>query len=76
MNITGKSIADIVASIRQLVQSGQLEEGALLPPIRELAEQLGVNRNTVAAATGGPVGGRDVWAPEACSSDEALGTCS
>ena len=50
MNITGKSIADIVASIRQLVQSGQLEEGALLPPIRELAEQLGVNRNTVAAA--------------------------
>lgn len=30
--------------------SGKLEPGQLLPPMRELAEQLGVNPNTVAAA--------------------------
>lgn len=30
--------------------SGDLEPGQLLPPMRELAEQLGVNPNTVAAA--------------------------
>lgn len=30
--------------------SGELEPGQLLPPMRELAEQLGVNPNTVAAA--------------------------
>lgn len=30
--------------------SGDLEPGQLLPPMRELAERLGVNPNTVAAA--------------------------
>ena len=30
--------------------AGELEPGQLLPPIRELAERLGVNPNTVAAA--------------------------
>lgn len=33
-----------------MVQTGELTAGTALPPMRELAEQLNVNRNTVAAA--------------------------
>jgi DNA-binding transcriptional MocR family regulator len=48
--IKGRRAADISASIEQAVGAGALQPGQLLPPIRELAEQLGVNPNTVAAA--------------------------
>lgn len=50
MNIHGKTAAQIFDSVRALVQSQQLQPGASLPPVRELAVELGVNRNTVAAA--------------------------
>lgn len=50
VNVTGKSAAEIVESVRTLAQGGALSPGAPLPPVRELAAQLGVNRNTVAAA--------------------------
>ncbi|GAA2358174.1 hypothetical protein GCM10009854_40660 [Saccharopolyspora halophila] len=48
--IGGSSAAEIVESIRGLIDSGSLSEGTALPPIRGLAAVLGVNRNTVAAA--------------------------
>ncbi|MGW7611244.1 aminotransferase class I/II-fold pyridoxal phosphate-dependent enzyme [Streptomyces sp. NPDC054766] len=48
--IEGRRAADIAASVEQAVGSGDLEPGQLLPPMRELAEELGVNANTVAAA--------------------------
>ncbi|MER5804825.1 aminotransferase class I/II-fold pyridoxal phosphate-dependent enzyme [Streptomyces mirabilis] len=48
--IEGRRAADISASVERAVGSGDLEPGQLLPPMRELAERLGVNPNTVAAA--------------------------
>ncbi|MFF7791821.1 aminotransferase class I/II-fold pyridoxal phosphate-dependent enzyme [Streptomyces sp. NPDC007991] len=48
--ISGRRAAEISASIEQAVGSGELPPGRLLPPMRELAERLGVNPNTVAAA--------------------------
>ncbi|TPQ15697.1 aminotransferase class I/II-fold pyridoxal phosphate-dependent enzyme [Streptomyces sporangiiformans] len=48
--IEGKRAAEIAASVERAVGSGGLEPGQLLPPMRELAVQLGVNPNTVAAA--------------------------
>jgi DNA-binding transcriptional MocR family regulator len=48
--IEGANAAEIVASVRSLVAQSALEDGTLLPPVRALAEQLGLNRNTVAAA--------------------------
>ncbi|MFH9006338.1 aminotransferase class I/II-fold pyridoxal phosphate-dependent enzyme [Streptomyces afghaniensis] len=48
--ISGRRAADISASIERAVGSGELSPGQLLPPMRELAQQLGVNPNTVAAA--------------------------
>lgn len=50
MKIVGKTAIEIADSVRQLVESGELSPGSSLPPVRELAEQLEVNRNTVAAA--------------------------
>jgi DNA-binding transcriptional MocR family regulator len=50
VDIAGASAAEIAGSVRDLVGSGQLRAGASLPPIRELAHELGVNRNTVASA--------------------------
>ncbi|MFC4487677.1 transcriptional regulator PtsJ [Tepidiphilus baoligensis] len=50
MQITGNSASDIFESIRREVFSGRLGGGQPLPPVRELAKRLGVNRNTVAAA--------------------------
>ncbi|MER5212115.1 aminotransferase class I/II-fold pyridoxal phosphate-dependent enzyme [Streptomyces sp. NPDC002838] len=48
--ITGRRAAEISASVEQAVGAGELLPGQLLPPMRELAAELGVNPNTVAAA--------------------------
>lgn len=50
MAIVGNSASEIFESIRALVQQGELKPGSTLPPVRDLAEQLAVNRNTVASA--------------------------
>ena len=50
MQIKGASAAEIVGSVRSLVDRGVLQNGSLLPPVRVLADRLGLNRNTVAAA--------------------------
>lgn len=48
--ITGRTAAQIADSVRSLVERGHLSPGEALPPVRSLAEQLGVNRNTAVAA--------------------------
>ncbi|MFJ9181383.1 aminotransferase class I/II-fold pyridoxal phosphate-dependent enzyme [Streptomyces sp. NPDC102360] len=48
--ISGRGAAEIRASVERAVIAGDLEPGQPLPPMRELADQLGVNPNTVAAA--------------------------
>jgi len=50
LEITGRSAADIAASVRALIERGGLQPGDPLPPVRNLAESLGVNRNTAVAA--------------------------
>jgi len=50
MKIHGKTAAEIFDCVRALLQSGQLRPGQALPPVRDLAVELDVNRNTVAAA--------------------------
>lgn len=50
MRITGKTAIEISDSVRALVQKGELRPGDSLPPVRDLAEALEVNRNTVAAS--------------------------
>ena len=48
--IEGGTAGEISESIRNLVGAGVLCPGDSVPPIRELAGELGVHRNTVAAA--------------------------
>ncbi|MEW1700271.1 aminotransferase class I/II-fold pyridoxal phosphate-dependent enzyme [Streptomyces sp. NPDC093249] len=48
--IEGRRASDIAASVERGVGGGALQPGQSLPPMRELAERLGVNPNTVAAA--------------------------
>ncbi|MFE7130414.1 aminotransferase class I/II-fold pyridoxal phosphate-dependent enzyme [Streptomyces sp. NPDC057638] len=48
--IQGRRASEIAASVESGVGSGALEPGQTLPPLRELAAELGVNPNTVAAA--------------------------
>lgn len=48
--ISGATAADIAASVRELRDRGVLRAGSALPPVRELAARLGVNRNTAVSA--------------------------
>lgn len=48
--ISGRRAVEIAASVERGVGSGGLQPGQVLPPMRELAAELGVNPNTVAAA--------------------------
>ena len=50
IEITGASAAEIADSVRGLRERGTLRPGDALPPVRELATTLGVNRNTAVAA--------------------------
>ncbi len=50
LEISGRSAADIAASVRALIERGALQPGDPLPPVRNLADDLGVNRNTAVAA--------------------------
>lgn len=47
--ITGTTAVELAESIRDLIDRGEFRAGDLLPPVRTLAEELGVNRNTVTA---------------------------
>lgn len=49
-SITGTGADSIAASIEAAISAGSLAPGDALPPVRELATQLGVNANTAAAA--------------------------
>ncbi len=48
--IQGSTAQEIADSIRGLIDAGALAPGQSLPTVRGLADELGVNRNTVAAA--------------------------
>ena len=48
--IAGGTAAEIADSVRDLIERGSLGAGEALPPVRTLADTLGVNRNTVVAA--------------------------
>jgi DNA-binding transcriptional MocR family regulator len=48
--ISGDSSVNIARSVENAVSGGKLDAGALLPPVRTLAEHLGVSPATVAAA--------------------------
>ncbi|QOC25570.1 aminotransferase class I/II-fold pyridoxal phosphate-dependent enzyme [Microbacterium hominis] len=50
VRIVGATATEIADSVRQHVERGVLSPGAPLPPVRALADELGVNRNTVVAA--------------------------
>lgn len=48
--IAGASAVQIASSIESALNAGQVQPGALLPPVRRTAEELGVSAATVAAA--------------------------
>ncbi len=48
--IAGAGAESIAANVEEAISHGSVSPGDALPPIRELAGQLGVNANTVAAA--------------------------
>jgi DNA-binding transcriptional MocR family regulator len=48
--IAGAGAESIAANIEEAISAGALAPGDALPPVRELAGQLGVNANTAAAA--------------------------
>jgi DNA-binding transcriptional MocR family regulator len=50
--IEGRTAMEIADSVRTLLERGALRPGDALPPVRALAERLGVNRNTAVAAYG------------------------
>jgi DNA-binding transcriptional MocR family regulator len=51
-HIQGRTAGEIADSVRALLERGALRPGDPLPPVRALAERLGVNRNTAVAAYG------------------------
>lgn len=50
LDISGRSASEIAESLRARIERGDLHPGDVLPPVRSLADELGVNRNTVVAA--------------------------
>ncbi len=50
VRISGATATQIAESVREHIEHGVLGPGATLPPVRALADELGVNRNTVNAA--------------------------
>lgn len=48
--IVGRGATEIAAALERAVGEGAVRPGEALPPMRELAQRLGVNHNTVAAA--------------------------
>ena len=48
--LAGAGASEIASAVEAAVTAGLLSPGEALPPVRELAERLGVNPNTVAAA--------------------------
>lgn len=50
IDITGRSASEIATGLRTRIERGELPPGTLLPPVRTLAAERGVNRNTVVAA--------------------------
>ncbi len=49
-NLNGKTTAEIATQLTSAIRTGRLSVGDKLPPIRQLATQLGVSPNTVANA--------------------------
>ncbi|QIG41311.1 GntR family transcriptional regulator [Microbacterium sp. 4R-513] len=49
-DISGGTAVEIAESVRRLLDRGILSPGDPLPPVRALADRIGVNRNTVMAA--------------------------
>ncbi|MDU0327920.1 aminotransferase class I/II-fold pyridoxal phosphate-dependent enzyme [Microbacterium sp. KSW2-21] len=50
IDITGRSASEIAADLRTRIERAELTPGTLLPSVRAVAADLGVNRNTVVAA--------------------------
>lgn len=50
MKINGKTAGDIFDQIRAMIQAGEIAPGTMLPTLRDLAAEQGINRNTVALA--------------------------
>jgi len=50
LEIFGRTASEISANLHQAIRRGDFRQGEVLPTVRALALQLGVNRNTVAAA--------------------------
>ena len=50
IDVTGRSASGIAADLRERIERGELPPGTLLPSVRAVAADLGVNRNTVVAA--------------------------
>ncbi|MFZ0713346.1 GntR family transcriptional regulator, partial [Mycobacterium sp.] len=48
--IRGAGAESIASDVEEAISTGALAPGTELPPIRELAAQLGINANTAAAA--------------------------
>lgn len=40
----------VVDGVKEVIARGELKEGTILPPVRQLAADLGVNLNTIATA--------------------------
>src|SRR3546814_17164775 len=48
--MSGRTAAEIATSVEQAIRTGRIGAGYKLPSVRDVAEQLGVNRNTVTVA--------------------------